>query len=1071
MDVIRNSPGRVGKDVFRSDAAMFLAGLLLLAAIIFLVFQPTAARPHAPAEQEGRLEERLGEVRRRAEGTLVWEELRRGGEVFRRDSLFAGPDSEAVVVLRDGSRLVVEENSLVVIGWNETAGQGLASFDIDIVRGGLSGRSRSPLTVRAGGVSALLAEETSLTLRRRGDRSLGVQVEDGRITLDTARGARLSVESAEAGEIAADGSIGERRRLELQLLEPADGARVFFREEQAQVKFRWQGGGPEEEYLFQLSRDADFGKLIAERRPKEPAVELPLPEGVYFWRVHSAGRFSPEARLAVVKNRPPLCLEPRSDEVVQLHPQAGLFLSWTEIEGVEGYLVQLEKDDRLLKELHSDQPRLRLRQELEEGAYCFRVRVLCRRRGESPWSEKRCFRLVVKPLPRPPRLFDPELEELNRKEGSGDRGSWLLRLLLPVAHAQQEARVGIVLRWEKVPGVAGYLLEIAEDIDFKRVVERQRVGENYFRWPRLTQRIYFWRVKSIDAEGREGQFGEPRFIGAVVSPPKPLQPPDGATLMWGDSPPRLCLSWQREQLLRTVFLEIDADGSFHTPLLKKSFREETDFCWTPPRPGRWFWRLSGIDLNGRSVEAEKALSVSLLPAPPRALWPAAGAELKQSEAAAGVRFGWSGRPVKGYQIQLFRGREATEPLLVENAGRTELVLHLPGAGEYSWRVRCLEPESAWSALTLLSIKAPPQLGAPRLLEPAPASKLQAEGSVLVVTLAWEPVADAAGYVLRLRRLPEGTEVLEQRLSETRRSLELSPGNYRWSVRAFGAEDNTGPEAEGDFEVTKRLPSPAPLLLRPAPGKELVFPGPQKVSLAWQPVVGAGRYQIELSLGQGGSRTIEQSAEAQEAKVSLPVEGEWSWRVRALEADGFAGEWSENEVFYYRVVPPPICESRLLVGLHLDYFHNLGGVGAARPSLEVTFRPSWWRRRLGLSVQLGYYTASTSVQEEGGGQKVSSRLHDLPGEVYAAIWFPYSRANFYLGAGPRFEFSRVSVEPVNLVTQRWHFGLLGLAGVEMRLGPGWLLGELRYGWMTSRGGVVELDPGGVQAGVGYRLGVW
>ncbi len=72
---------------------------------------------------------------------------------------------------------------------------------------------------------------------------------------------------------------------------------------------------------------------------------------------------------------------------------------------------------------------------------------------------------------------------------------------------------GLSLSWAALPGALGYLIEIAEDSNFNRLLRRQQVA-----WSSGTLTLlerdgqYFWRVAAIDERGLRGRFSSARAL-------------------------------------------------------------------------------------------------------------------------------------------------------------------------------------------------------------------------------------------------------------------------------------------------------------------------------------------------------------------------------------------------------------------------------------------------------------------------------------------------------------------------------------------------------------------------------
>ena len=103
-----------------------------------------------------------------------------------------------------------------------------------------------------------------------------------------------------------------------------------------------------------------------------------------------------------------------------------------------------------------------------------------------------------------------------------------------LAQSDEGATAQIVLRWTEVAGAAEYELEIAKDAAFKNTVVRERAKTAGFRWKEIPTVKYFWRVRSVDTNGRQSPWSEPLTIEAAVSAPALLSPASGAVVTMGE---------------------------------------------------------------------------------------------------------------------------------------------------------------------------------------------------------------------------------------------------------------------------------------------------------------------------------------------------------------------------------------------------------------------------------------------------------------------------------------------------------------------------------------------------------
>ena len=66
------------------------------------------------------------------------------------------------------------------------------------------------------------------------------------------------------------------------------------------------------------------------------------------------------------------------------------------------------------------------------------------------------------------------------------------------------------MAWQAVEGVASYNVQVATDRDFQNLVVNQTTSEASLEVPRLPSGFYFFRLRSVDAEGYQGSFGTPQ---------------------------------------------------------------------------------------------------------------------------------------------------------------------------------------------------------------------------------------------------------------------------------------------------------------------------------------------------------------------------------------------------------------------------------------------------------------------------------------------------------------------------------------------------------------------------------
>ena len=257
----------------------------------------------------------------------------------------------------------------------------------------------------------------------------------------------------------------------------------------------------------------------------------------------------------------------------------------------------------------------------------------------------------------------------------------------------------LALRWEEVSGVVGYVVEIAEDPDFRRVVIKQRVPS-----AELTVSVgspdLWWRVASVDALGRRGDFGATRRVPAVASPPGLLAPVDGATYRVGEAWPEVGLTWQEAPFAVGYQGQISRD---------RRFRVATDFstpdtvhALVPAALGTHCWRVRTVNASGAATDWTEPRCLRVGMEAPTGL-----REHIVAVAGTPAMLRWAGSAAtEHYEVEIVgAGAQAT----IRSTPDVKLDVTLPRRGDYRWRVRSRSGEtvSAWSAPASLAVADPP----------------------------------------------------------------------------------------------------------------------------------------------------------------------------------------------------------------------------------------------------------------------------------------------------------------------------------------------------------------------------
>jgi hypothetical protein len=181
----------------------------------------------------------------------------------------------------------------------------------------------------------------------------------------------------------------------------------------------------------------------------------------------------------------------------------------------------------------------------------------------------------------------------------------------------QEPSASVVLRWEPVAEAVAYEIQIARDASFAGPVVSERVPAAGYRWRSLPSERHFWRVRSVDVEGRPGPWSAVKAIEPALRPPEPIAPEDGAAVAWdGGGVP---LSWRPSAIVREWIVEVARDAAFADPVADRR-STEPGLAVDLPGAGRFHWRVRAVALSGAesAPSAPRSFEARLTPRPPEA---------------------------------------------------------------------------------------------------------------------------------------------------------------------------------------------------------------------------------------------------------------------------------------------------------------------------------------------------------------------------------------------------------------------------------------------------------------------
>jgi hypothetical protein len=391
-----------------------------------------------------------------------------------------------------------------------------------------------------------------------------------------------------------------------------------------------------------------------------------------------------------------------------------------------------------------------------------------------------------------------------------------------------------------------------------------------------------------------GAYAAPARGVAVLTPPwdVELAEPDGVTL---SEPP--VLRWPAVERAQSYRVQVSRASTFATTVFDRVLSTSAATPEADLLPGEHWWRYQVTDLEGVAGPWQGPFTFTVVDDDgPTLLEPAAEAVLTYPDDVPTLR--WSAvAGVRTYQVEYATNPAFDSPVQVTTSNLshvpTGLLVNNP-AGTYHWRVRGVTTTTPvsytkWSVTGRFSI-AWDQSQAPQLLEPA-------DGAVLdTPTFSWQAVPGASAYELVVALDDQFTNVADSRtLTGTTyvpRFTYPAKGHY-WRVRAVD------PSGKGAFSVgpysevrqfRRAWLTPSGALARPGnvhvDGLEgvpstcgggldctTVDTPLNRFLLAWDPVVGASHYEVEISPESGFTSSQKETCKVVRPWLASAFKGE------------------------------------------------------------------------------------------------------------------------------------------------------------------------------------------------------
>jgi hypothetical protein len=441
---------------------------------------------------------------RRFEERVIWDRLREASPVYNGDTVRLADLSGAVITFIDGSTSIdLSENTLVQIFYS---GGGTR---IDLSGGGL--------VVNSGGTGKVLVSSGENAVSLSGG-SAGINSDDLGFGLSVTEGEAsvngTIVESGAVRSFTKDGTVDTAPLIAVTSLESA--VRILNYGDSAPVNFSWNSANfsPDTMVVVEVALDRAFKNIVERRQVQgENSVIISLENGSYWWHAYPSengairtvkDRFLTSGRIDVAPSVPAFPLEPADGREFSFSGESRVILSWTAMEEVSRYLLELADNAAMINPVVSRQIEGSsfLVKGLEEGIWYWRVTPVfsARIKGDSAPSAVREFSVARSEIPPVPEPAGPA--ENAEIDISGEK---------------------ITLSWAWNSAAASWKFEAADNPEMKNPLAAEIVYSNFYslvpgRLKLVPGSNYYWRVSALSEDGVSSAPSPVRSFIAVTEP-------------------------------------------------------------------------------------------------------------------------------------------------------------------------------------------------------------------------------------------------------------------------------------------------------------------------------------------------------------------------------------------------------------------------------------------------------------------------------------------------------------------------------------------------------------------------
>lgn len=656
---------------------LFLAFELFLIPILFLIlfFDFQRRLDAGGREQIGIISFKQKTVQRKYGDRVVWEGMEASFPLYNRDSIRTGDLSDAEITLTDGTKLEIDENSLIVLNITKE------EKEIDFAYGTLSANSSSNDSGEAikikSGETVVALDKSDVSLKQNEDKSLILDVKSGVASLFQ-NGKENLINNGEKAVLSDQET--KITKNPLKVISPSSNLKLASANAITDVEFAFEGLESADKNFLEIYKDRKFTQIFKKRSISSNKLTESFPEGTYYWRIYSNGNVGSSGKISNLQIKSAQLVSPNNNKkYFATKEQTLVAFSWVSQNEFNQSIVEVSSDPEFSK-LVSERGTLgkSISMELPQGNYFWRVKSIINSSSNPIYSAVQRFEITNDEPSKAPNLLYPKPNDS-----------------IPETVANIN---GLKFIWTEIKGYKHYNLEIANNANFKEPKIFNSIVSTSFQFKdKISSGNYFWRITGITPSGKSGDPSKPNSFSikalegnifslqAVSSISKIKMQKEG-----------LLLKWKKLPIQGIYKVEIGKDSEFKD-VVKTLTTSISQVSFNDIQIGTFFWRVSLTDESGNSSYVSESRSISIFDSS-GPIYPQKDQVINMSN-KENIVFSWSAQAnIKNYTIQIYQLIGAQKILLLQKSTNTNSFimdeLSLLDEGKFNWQILVENPSTS-----------------------------------------------------------------------------------------------------------------------------------------------------------------------------------------------------------------------------------------------------------------------------------------------------------------------------------------------------------------------------------------